>query len=327
MIPIRELERWLEDRRGSIGGSEAAAIFGQSNWDTPLSVYLKKRGLVESEPPTTRLRAGLAAEPMISQFAQTYLEQESPDRYSVVTDADEMRSMLKKHAEFVGVKLQFQTYGEGEDAILLVRRADFPRAHATPDGLLYDRTDGTLFVYEAKTVSEYMKEDWYTTDLPPYYRTQAHHNASVLALPGTFVAALVGWGKEEYRFVDSPDDPEGNLGILSAWFDRHVLGGEEPKASAADTAVLRTLFPNAAEGKKIDAIGLKDELLDELVQLDERYEKVIAEKKAATEAYEGIRNRVRQVMADSTELYLPSGVVWTHRQGKKSRTLNRKKTR
>ena len=38
-----------EVRRSGIGGSDSAAICGESPWATPLDVYLSKRGLVEKE--------------------------------------------------------------------------------------------------------------------------------------------------------------------------------------------------------------------------------------------------------------------------------------
>lgn len=39
----------LEIRKSGIGGSDAAAVLGLSKWNTPLQIYLKKKGLLEVE--------------------------------------------------------------------------------------------------------------------------------------------------------------------------------------------------------------------------------------------------------------------------------------
>lgn len=58
---------WLEWRRGGIGASEIAAVCGASPWQSPLSVYLRKRGDVPDDaPPTEAMRLGLRLEHAIA---------------------------------------------------------------------------------------------------------------------------------------------------------------------------------------------------------------------------------------------------------------------
>ena len=39
-------EQWLELRRNSIGGSDAAAACGQSPWTSPLALWCDKMGMI-----------------------------------------------------------------------------------------------------------------------------------------------------------------------------------------------------------------------------------------------------------------------------------------
>ena len=46
-------DEWLEDRRKSIGGSDAAAVIGLNRYRTPMEVYADKLGALppKEEPP------------------------------------------------------------------------------------------------------------------------------------------------------------------------------------------------------------------------------------------------------------------------------------
>jgi predicted phage-related endonuclease len=317
------IQQWLDERHNSIGGSEAAAIAGNSNWDTPLSVYLKKSGLVEPEAPTTRLKVGLMAEPMIRDLTMDYLERTNPGRYQLITDGELMRAWLKRYHSESGLKLQIHVFGEGEASILLVRHPDYPRCHASPDGLLLDTVTGKLWVWEAKTSSEFMRKEWYS-GVPLYYQTQASHNAAVMGLQGTYLSALIGFGDDQYHFIPEPQAPMENLEFLSSWYEGHIVEGNEPPATEKDTAILKKLNPDDG-APPIQALELPSETMEEICELDRKYIDVEAKKKEALEEWEGIRNRIKQVMGKSNELHLPSGACWTHRKGARGRTLNRRK--
>lgn len=66
LIPYQTRDEWLSLRRTGIGGSDAPAVAGVSEWRTPLDVYLEKRGeLVNSE--TQPMRWGQLLEPVVRQ--------------------------------------------------------------------------------------------------------------------------------------------------------------------------------------------------------------------------------------------------------------------
>lgn len=60
MIPTGDMprEKWLEERRKGIGGSDAAAIIGLNPWATPYTVYMDKLGMLPEKEDTEAMRQG-----------------------------------------------------------------------------------------------------------------------------------------------------------------------------------------------------------------------------------------------------------------------------
>src|SRR5262245_42442218 len=62
----QDRERWLAERNKGIGASEAAAIVGLSPWESPLAVYARKVGVLETvKEETEAMRWGALLEPLI----------------------------------------------------------------------------------------------------------------------------------------------------------------------------------------------------------------------------------------------------------------------
>ena len=59
-VPIagKSREEWLEMRRHTIGGSDAAGIIGLSKWSSPMSVWADKTGRLPDKPDTEAMRLG-----------------------------------------------------------------------------------------------------------------------------------------------------------------------------------------------------------------------------------------------------------------------------
>ena len=68
-IPIRDLSReaWLELRRHSIGGSDAAGIVGLSKWASPYSVWAEKTGQLPEQPDNEAMRQGRDLEDYVAR--------------------------------------------------------------------------------------------------------------------------------------------------------------------------------------------------------------------------------------------------------------------
>lgn len=69
-IPYSSEDEWLQLRKGRIGSTDVAALFGISSWATPFILYHAKRG--HHELPfemNDRVEAGKRLEPVIAQWA------------------------------------------------------------------------------------------------------------------------------------------------------------------------------------------------------------------------------------------------------------------
>jgi len=62
-----ERNKWLEERRSGIGGSDAAAVLGLSPWTTPFEVYQSKLGLAPPINESWPMRWGNWLEPHLRQ--------------------------------------------------------------------------------------------------------------------------------------------------------------------------------------------------------------------------------------------------------------------
>jgi predicted phage-related endonuclease len=58
-------EEWLEKRKGSLGGSDAGAVMGMNNFESPLTLYLRKKGLVPESEMSRAAKRGKILEPVI----------------------------------------------------------------------------------------------------------------------------------------------------------------------------------------------------------------------------------------------------------------------
>lgn len=320
-ISESEIQRWLNDRHGSIGGSEAAAIFGKSPWDSPFSIYCKKSGLVESEKPTTRLKVGLMMEPVLRDLTMDYLEKQDAGRYELITSAHDMVAELAENWS-----LSLEVYGKRRDSgVLMVKNDKYPRCHATPDGLLKDNQTGKLWVWEAKTCTEYLRQEWKGDQPPAYYEAQARHNAAVMELPGTYMSALIGFGDDQYRFVPRGRFAENDLRTIGTWYENHVVGQNPPEAGYQDYGTLKKLYATGG-GPVMRADQMDRALVKKASEIDAKYQTLLRIKERAERKYEDLRSKMKQVMGDSEELILPSGARWTWKKNSRSRPLKRHKS-
>jgi putative phage-type endonuclease len=63
-----DYEAWQKKRMGSLGGSDAGAVMGMSNFASPLTLYLQKKGLVPASEMSRAARRGKILEPVVRQI-------------------------------------------------------------------------------------------------------------------------------------------------------------------------------------------------------------------------------------------------------------------
>ena len=68
-IPTRSMSRpeWLEQRRKTVGGSDAAAIVGLSRYASAYTVWADKTGRLPDKPDTEAMRLGRDLEDYVAQ--------------------------------------------------------------------------------------------------------------------------------------------------------------------------------------------------------------------------------------------------------------------
>jgi putative phage-type endonuclease len=76
-------EEWLQLRRGSIGGSEVAAILGQSKYKTPYQVWLEKTGRARFDGSSPVTEFGHLMEPHLRDYAASKLGRQIHDNQRV----------------------------------------------------------------------------------------------------------------------------------------------------------------------------------------------------------------------------------------------------
>jgi putative phage-type endonuclease len=61
-------QKWVEDRKNYVGGSDVAAILGESSYTTPLQLYMRKQNLIEPEVDNPVADFGNVFEPVMSEY-------------------------------------------------------------------------------------------------------------------------------------------------------------------------------------------------------------------------------------------------------------------
>lgn len=144
---------WHAARSQTIGASEMAAACGLSPYQTPLELYLRKRGEIPPVEDNDAMRMGRLLEPVVK-------------------------------AEFIrssGIAL-------ADPNPMMFRHPEHELLSATPDGIIDDVT-----LFEAKTASWRMKGEWgdeYTDDVPTQYLVQTQAQMSVMGADLVHLAVL-----------------------------------------------------------------------------------------------------------------------------------------
>lgn len=158
---------WEAERLNSLGASEAAAVLGISQWDTPLSIYRVKLGLPRDFDPVLAF-IGHASESIIADWVERF----SPE---------------------AGVKLE---------PAFMARSVEWPWLHASFDRVSHDAF-GRLLTWQFKTAHQYTGHHW-DEGVPDDIRVQVQ---AEMAVAGTDEARVVVWiGGREFRLFREPRD-------------------------------------------------------------------------------------------------------------------------
>ena len=212
-------EEWLEQRRRTIGGSDAAAIVGLSKWATPLTVYMDKKGLSPDKPDSIAMRIGRDLEETV---ARLWMEE-------------------------TGKKCQKR------NAIL--KNPNIPFAHANVDRWVVGENAGL----ECKTTSEMNLKTFRGNDYPANYYVQCMHYMALTGADRWYLAVLVGNRELFTFTIERDEEEIAALMEQEkAFYENYLLPGvmPEPSGSAQDGAALGVLY--ADEDDDAAAVDLTD---------------------------------------------------------------------
>lgn len=212
----KDVQAWHEARKTSIGASEVASVLGLSPFQTPLQLYLRKRGELDPMPETPRMRIGRAVEPALAMLYQ-----------------HETGRRLKPAVPFG-----------------IYRHVDYPWLHATPDRII-SRADGDG-ILELKSTSEYRRKSWDEDGVPPQYVVQVQ--AQLICCPFGWASLAALFGTSDWGWWDYAPDATLRDWILDETqrFAERLRTGDPPPASAPDYEMLRRMFPHHVPGHAIE---------------------------------------------------------------------------
>lgn len=216
-------DQWLGTRKQGIGGSDVGAILGLDPRNSPLGVYLDKRGEFNDDTAGEAAEWGNLLEPVVAEkWADDHQARvwspgvlahpdrpwqiANPDRFFVPADGSVTSSTAA--LEFGGV----------------------------PEGLL-----------EVKTTNQYLDGDWDPDGdrMPDRARLQVQHYLDVTGLRLAHVACLVG-GQRLKVFVETYDAELAEMvrDSCDRFWHEHVLAGHPPSidGSKATTDLLGRLY-------------------------------------------------------------------------------------
>ncbi len=215
-IPVKDMtqEEWVESRKGSIGGSDAATVLGLNPYGSPYSLWAEKTGAVVPEDISMKeaVRLGHVLEPYVAQ----------------------------RFTEITGKKVRRENY--------ILKNSDYPWAHANVDRLVIGEKAGL----ECKTTSALNLSKFKNGEYPANYYCQCMHYLAVTGLERWYLAVLIG--NQDVRIFVIERDEEEIAALMDAeqrfW---ECVENREPPAvdgSEATTATLSALYSD--NGGQVD---------------------------------------------------------------------------
>lgn len=232
-VSTRNMSRaeWLERRRKSIGGSDAAAVLGLSKYSTPYTVWADKTGKLPDKPDSEAMRLGRDLE------------------------------------DYVARRWQEETGKKVRRLQAMLYNPLYPFAHADVDRMVVGEDAGL----ECKTTSTLDVRQFRGVEFPEKYYVQCVHYMAVTGAKRWYLAVLVfGRGFYTYTLerdqaeIDALMDAEGRF-----WRD-HVSQDvpPPPDGSEATAEALQTIYAESAGGG-CQLIG-REKLLEEYTELQSR---------------------------------------------------------
>lgn len=214
-----EREEWLAHRRGSIGGSDAAAIVGLNEWVSPYSLWADKTGRLPPKEDSEAMRQGRDLEAYVAS----------------------------RWEEATGKKVR--------RCNAILKNSDYPFAHANIDRDVVGEDAGL----ECKTTSVMRLKEFKGGEYPASYYAQCVHYMAVTGAARWYLAVLVLNQGFYHYVIERDQAEIDALMEAEERFWGHVQRDEPPLIDGSDATAdaLATIYRESAGGS-IDLFGLED---------------------------------------------------------------------
>ena len=218
-------EMWLSKRRGSIGGSDAAAVLGLDTFRSPYALWCEKTGRIVPE--------------------------DIGDKEAVRLGLDLEQYVARRWMEQTGRKVRRDNH--------MIYNSRYPFAHANIDRAVVGESAGL----ECKTTSSFevlsaCREGKY----PERWYTQMLHYMMVTGAEKWYLGVLV-LGKGFYAFeVERHEDEIEALAKAESDFWQFVKEDKAPPMDGSESTreAVRALCPESEAGKTVDLSGVSRHL-------------------------------------------------------------------
>ena len=207
-------EAWIEARKGSIGGSDAAAIVGLNPYKSAYALWAEKSGQVEPEDISMKeaVRLGHELEPYVA----------------------------KRFTEITGKKVRRENY--------ILKNTEYPWAHANVDRMVIGEKAGL----ECKTTSAMSLSKFKNGEYPAQYYVQCVHYLAVTGLDRWYLCVLIGNQEVRVFVIERDEDEIAALMDMEYqfWAQMDARIAPTPDGSKSTSEVLAQLYQD--EGGECD---------------------------------------------------------------------------
>lgn len=215
-IATREMseKQWQDARKGSIGGSDAAAIVGLNSYKSAYALWAEKSGKIEPEDISMKeaVRLGHELEPYVA----------------------------KRFSEITGKKVRRENY--------ILKNTEYPWAHANVDRLVIGEKAGL----ECKTTSALSLSKFKNGEYPANYYVQCVHYLAVTGLERWYLCVLIGNQEVRVFTIERDEDEIAALMDAEAQFWAQVDAGIAPLPDGSDSSSKAISQLYADEGGECD---------------------------------------------------------------------------
>lgn len=272
-------EEWVQLRKKSIGGSDAAVITGLNPYRSSYTLWADKKGLIPDVSDNEAMRIGRD------------LEQYVAERFCEATG----KSVRRRNAMFVHSDHDFITANIDREIV------------------------GENAGLECKTTNLLAKSDFEGGEIPLYYYCQCMHYMAVMGYEKMYLAVLVpGKAFYWYEIERNESEIESLINSEVEWWNSYMLTDEAPAPDGSESTenTLKAIYPESNGETTVYNSGLKStaelylklkEKIKELEKTADTYAQLIMSDMAEAERcfmgrYEAIWKNQSRAALDSKRL-------------------------